>query len=128
MENKIKITTFDDGLLIKFYGEVDSDKVQLYRYKIRDEMIKHGPRLLLFDFKDITFLDSSGIGLILGRYNEISKIRGICGLINLTTYTRKIVKISGLFQIMDEYKSLSDFKKKVGINLWQIKWNCVLQR
>lgn len=117
MENKIKITPFEDGLVIKFYGEVDSDKTQLYRFKIRDEMIKYGPRLLVFDMKDITFLDSSGIGLILGRFNEISKIRGTCGLLNLNAYTRKIVKISGLFQIMDEYKSLNDFKKKVGISL-----------
>lgn len=117
MENKIRITTFEDGLLIKFYGEVDSDKTQLYRFKIRDEMIKHGPRLLLFDFKDVTFLDSSGIGLILGRYNEISKIRGAIGLLNLNSYTRKIMKISGLFQIMDEYKSIAEFRKKVGISI-----------
>ena len=50
MENKIKITSFDDGLIIKFYGEVDSDKVSLYIFKIRDEMIKYGPKFLLFDF------------------------------------------------------------------------------
>lgn len=117
MENKIKISPFEDGLLVKFYGEVDSDKTQLYRFKIRDEMIKYGPRLLLFDFKDVTFLDSAGIGLILGRYNEICKIRGIIGVINLSPYVKKIMKISGLFQIIDEYKSLSDFKKKVGISI-----------
>lgn len=115
VENKIKITPFDDGLLIKFYGDVDSEKTQLYRFKIRDEMIKYGPRLLLFDFKDVTFLDSAGIGLILGRYNEISKIRGTIGLMNLNAYTKKVVRISGLFQLMEEYKSLADFKKKVGI-------------
>lgn len=123
MENKIKISPFEDGLLVKFYGEVDSDKTQLYRFKIRDEMIKYGPRLLLFDFKDVTFLDSAGIGLILGRYNEIYKIRGIIGVINLSPYIKKIMNISGLFQIIDEYKSLNDFKKKVGISIWQIKWN-----
>ena len=123
MENKIKISPFEDGLLVKFYGEVDSDKTQLYRFKIRDEMIKYGPRLLLFDFKDVTFLDSAGIGLILGRYNEIYKIRGIIGVINLSPYIKKIMNISWLFQIIDEYKSLNDFKKKVGISIWQIKWN-----
>ncbi len=117
MESKIKISSFDDGLLIKFYGEVDSSKCQLYRFKIRDEMIKVGPRMLLFDFKEVTFLDSSGIGLILGRYNEMCKIRGIVGLINLNPYTKKIMKISGLFQIMNEYKSLADFKKKEGITI-----------
>ncbi len=117
MESKIKITPFEDGLLIKFSGEVDSNKTQLYRFKIRDEMIKSGPRLLVFDFKDCTFLDSAGIGLLLGRYNEISKIRGIIGLINLNPYIKKIMKISGIFQIIDEYKSLNDFKKKVGIKI-----------
>lgn len=117
MENKIKITPFEDGLIVKFYGEVDSDKTQLYRFKIRDEMIKYGPSLLLFDFKDVTFLDSAGIGLLLGRYNEISKIRGTIGVMNLSPYVKKIMKISGLFQVMDEYKSLSDFKKKVGITI-----------
>ena len=80
-------------------------------------MIKYGPRLLLFDFKDVTFLDSAGIGLILGRYNEIYKIRGIIGVINLSPYIKKIMNISGLFQIIDEYKSLNDFKKKVGISI-----------
>ena len=105
MENKIRITTFDNGLVIKFYGEVDSDKVALYRFKIRDEMIKYGPKFLLFDMKDVSFLDSSGIGLILGRFNEICKVRGLCGLLNLSNYVRKIIHISGLFQVMDEYKS-----------------------
>ena len=65
----------------------------------------------------LKFLDSAGIGLILGRYNEICKIRGIIGVINLSPYIKKIMKISGLFQIIDEYKSLSDFKKKVGISI-----------
>lgn len=115
MEDKIKITPFDDGLLISFYGEVDSSKTTLYRFKIRDEMIKYGPRFLLFDFKNTTFIDSSGIGLILGRYNEILKIRGVVGLIHLNSYIKKIVNISGLFQIMEEYSSLNDFKKKVGV-------------
>ena len=32
MEDKIKISPFEDGLLIKFYGDVDSDKTQLYRF------------------------------------------------------------------------------------------------
>lgn len=118
MENKIKISPFEDGLVVKFYGEVDSDKTQLYRYKIRDEMIKYGPKYLLFDFKDTTFLDSSGIGLILGRYNEISKVRGVVGVMHLNTYIKKIIKISGLFQVMEEYSSLNDFKKKVGVNIW----------
>lgn len=66
-----------------------------------------------FEFK---FLDSSGIGLILGRYNEIRRKSGFCGVMGLTTYTRKLIEMTGLFSIMEEYRSVVAFKKKVRIN------------
>ena len=113
MENKIKITNFEEGLLIKFSGELDSSKTLIYREKIHKEMAKHGPRYLVFDLKDCSFIDSAGIGLILGRFNEIEKIKGTCGFINLSSYASKVIRISGLFSIMKEYKNLSDFRKEI---------------
>lgn len=117
MENKIRISPFEDGLLIKFSGELDSSKTLLYRNRIQKEMLKCAPRFLLFDLKDCSFLDSAGIGLILGRFNEIEKVHGCCGFINLSTYARKVIKISGLFSIMKEYQSLGSFKKEMGVIL-----------
>lgn len=117
MENKIRISPFEDGLLIKFSGELDSSKTLLYRNRIQKEMLKVSPRFLLFDLKDITFLDSAGIGLILGRFNEIEKVHGGCGFLNLSNYARRIIRISGLFSIMKEYQSLGAFKKEMGVNL-----------
>jgi hypothetical protein len=76
-----------------------------------------GPRYIIWDMKDLTFLDSSGNGLILGRYNEIEKIRGVMGLIGLNNYSRKIITISGLFQIIKEYRKKSNvIGKKVKIS------------
>ena len=115
MENKIKISPFVDGLVIKFSGELDSSKTLLYREKIHREMAKNGPKFLVFDLKDCTFIDSAGIGLILGRFNEVEKIKGDCGFINLSTYSRKVIRISGLFSIMKEYKNLSEFRKEMKI-------------
>lgn len=115
MENKIKITPFNDGLVIKFTGELDSSKTLIYREKIHREMAKYGPKYLVFDLKYCTFIDSSRIGLILGRFNEIEKIKGECLFINLSPYSRKVIRISGLFSIMKEYKNLSDFRKEMKI-------------
>ena len=123
MENKIKITSFEDGIVIKISGELDSSKTGLYKEKIHQSMRMIGPRYIIWDMKDLTFLDSSGIGLILGRYNEIEKIRGVMGLIGLNNYSRKIITISGLFQIIKEYNSLKAFMKEEKINQWQIRWN-----
>ena len=72
---------------------------------------------LLFDLKELTFLDSAGIGLILGRYNEIKKINGLVGLIGLNTYSRRIVNLTGLTTIIKEYKSVASFKKEAQIKL-----------
>ena len=67
MENKIKISSFDDGLVIKISGELDSYKTMIYKDKICLSIATKKPHLLLFDLKELTFLDSAGIGLILGR-------------------------------------------------------------
>ena len=71
-----------------------------------------GPRYIIWDFKDLTFLDSAGIGLILGRYNEVERVNGMMGLIGLNTYSRKVIAISGLFSLMKEYASLKAFIKE----------------
>ena len=123
METKIKITSFEDGIVIKISGELDSSKTGLYKEKIHQSMRTLGPRYIIWDMKDLTFLDSSGIGLILGRYNEIEKIRGVMGLVGLNSYSRKIITISGLFQIVKEYSSLKAFMKEEKISQWQTQWN-----
>lgn len=116
MESKIKVTSFEDGIMIKISGELDSSKTSLYKEKIHQVMRTYGPRYLLWDFKDLTFIDSSGIGLMLGRYNEIEKVRGMMGVIGLNNYSRKIISISGLFQIIKEYSSLKQFLKEEKIS------------
>lgn len=123
MDNKIKITSFEDGIVIKISGELDSSKTGLYKEKIHQSMRALGPRYIIWDMKDLTFLDSAGIGLILGRYNEIEKVRGVMGLVGLNAYSRKIVAISGLFQIIKEYSSLKEFMKEEKINQWVTQWN-----
>lgn len=117
MESKIKITSFEEGLVIKISGELDSLKTMTYKDRIHKEMIKIGPRLLVFDLKDLSFLDSAGIGLILGRYNEIEKVKGQVAVIGLNKYSRKIFEITGLFQIINEYSTLKEFLKEARVNL-----------
>jgi len=115
LENKIKISKFDDGLVIKISGDLDSYKTLSYKTKILQAMEKNDPLFLLFDLKDLTFLDSAGIGLILGRYNDIKRVGGQVGLVGLSSYAAKIVKISGLSSVIKTYKSVAQFKKEVRV-------------
>lgn len=112
MESKIKISSFSEGMIIKISGELDSSKTFLYKEKIHAYMRENGPKYIVWDFKDLTFIDSAGIGLILGRFNEIERVHGLMGLIGLNTYSRKVIQISGLFSIMKEYSSVKAFIKE----------------
>ena len=128
MENKIKITSFENGIVIKISGELDSSKVKEYRDSIHYYMSTLGPSYLVWDFSCLTFLDSSGVGLILGRYNEIERINGKMGLVGLNSYSRKILGISGLFSLMREYRSIKEFISEERIYLWLMKWNWSLKQ
>ncbi len=117
MESKIKITPFEDGIIISIFGDLDSLRVMSYRSLILEEIDRYYVRSILWDFSNLSFLDSSGIGLILGRYNEIRRIGGICGITGLTPYTRKIIQMTGLFSILSEYQDIETFKRKVKVKI-----------
>lgn len=117
MNDKIKIIPFEDGIVVSISGDLDSLRVMTYRSLIINEMEKNNARSILWDFSNLNYLDSSGIGLILGRYNEIRRKGGISGIMGLTPSSRKIIMVTGLFSIMEEYRSLGAFKKKVRIAL-----------
>lgn len=102
MENKIKIVQTKEQMIVHFEGEIDSSVTAKYRMKI-DVEIEKSYKDVLFKFNETTFIDSSGIGLVLGRYNllkEHDKVLRISGL-NTTAY--KLFELTGIFKIM-EYK------------------------
>ena len=67
-----------------------------------DEMIcNREVKNLIFDFSDTEFMDSSGIGIILGRYKKISCFQGKVYAIHANQQIRKILHMSGLQKIIE---------------------------
>lgn len=99
MENKIELVHKDNQLIVFFYGEIDSSVAPKYRAMIDVEIEKEYCDVL-FDFKNTSFIDSSGIGLVLGRYNML-KDHGCCLVLtslNKTAY--RLFELTGIFKIM----------------------------
>ena len=69
--NKIRLEKHEDILIVYFSGEMDSLNVLNYRNVLASEIESHVYKVVLMDFNGVTFMDSSGIGLVLGRYNQI---------------------------------------------------------
>ena len=92
-------------LRFSFEGEFDNLRVM----RIKDESIalieRFRPKVLKLDFADVTFVDSSGIGYVLARYQQLRKWQGEVVLCNLTRLNQTIFEMSGIFQIIRYEKS-----------------------
>ena len=67
---------------------------------------EHTPSVLILDFKDITFMDSSGIGLIMGRYRQMQLVGGEVRIINPSPNIKRVLKLAGMDRLARiEYKN-----------------------
>ena len=62
-------------LVFKITDEIDDCSVQKIRRKADYEIERYMPRKVVFDFDSVTFMDSAGIGLLLGRYKIVNMLR-----------------------------------------------------
>ena len=65
----------DKLLIFKMTDEIDDHSVQKIRRKADYEMERYMPKRIVFDFDSVTFMDSAGIGLLLGRYKIVNMLR-----------------------------------------------------
>lgn len=90
----------DKLLLIKILDEIDEFNVQKIRGKIDYELERYMPKKVVFDFDNVTFMDSAGIGLIIGRY-KLANMLGIeIEITNLTHSVKKIFEMSGILKLI----------------------------
>ena len=63
----VTFSAADDVLYAYLAGEIDHDAAQGLRIQLDDALLTRSPRILVMDLGGVGFMDSSGIGLILGR-------------------------------------------------------------
>lgn len=80
-------------------GEIDHHSAAEIRKAIDEETDKLLPQLLVLDFGAVTFMDSSGVGLVMGRYRNVSAHGGRLEAVNLSAWCYRIMKLSGLDKI-----------------------------
>ena len=92
----MNIKTKGEVLTVYLSGEIDHHSAKGMREEL-DKAIEYGmPSLLILDFSDVTFMDSSGIGLVMGRYRLLQKTGSTLNLVNLPENIYKIMKLAGI--------------------------------
>lgn len=70
--------------------------------KEMDQMIEnHGVRTLILDFSNTDFMDSSGVGVVIGRSRRLSYFDGKIEVFNLSERISRIFRASGLYKIIE---------------------------
>lgn len=103
MQTRIEIN--DNVVTAYLSGEIDHHNAPAIREKIDESIISRSPQRLIIDFKDVSFMDSSGIGLVMGRYRLIENTGCKMAIVNLSPHAYRVMQLAG----MDKLASL---KKK----------------
>ena len=90
----------DKLLVLKITEEIDDCSVQKIRRRADYEIERYMPKRVVFDFDSVTFMDSAGIGLIIGRYKFTNMLGGKLEVANLTGSVKKIFEMSGILRLI----------------------------
>ena len=104
----IKFTSRGSTLIALFTGELDHHFAEYARNRMEGELLKATTRNVVFDFSGLSFMDSSGIGVIVGRYANIKKLGGKAAIICKNRKIRHILEMSGILKLIPVYDSLDN--------------------
>ena len=90
----------DKQLIVEITEEIDHHVAEKIRRKVDDEITRYMPRKTIFDFSRVTFMDSAGIGMLIGRYKMMKLIGGSLEIVNISATVRRILEMSGLNKII----------------------------
>lgn len=82
--------------LVMLGGEIDHHNASGIRMKIDIAIDTHCPAEVYLDFSGVSFMDSSGIGLVMGRYRILREYGGTLYVANCKGSIRKVMQLSGM--------------------------------
>lgn len=92
----VVIDTEENTVIARLSGEIDHHSAKELRSNIDLAIERHSPRTLILDFDGVTFMDSSGIGLVMGRYKAVKLCGGCIIIENTGSQIKKVMRLAGL--------------------------------
>lgn len=104
------------NLVVNVSEELDHHNASIIRDKIDKLIINENIKCVIFDFQETNFMDSSGIGVIMGRYKNIKNMGGTVAISNVNERMDRIFKLSGLYRIINKYDNVDTAIKSIAGN------------
>ncbi len=92
---------FKDNLVVHISGEIDHHATEVLRTRIDKKLISEKSVNMILDLSDVSFMDSSGIGLIIGRFKNVRGFGGNLALVCKDNHIKRIVSLAGIEKIIE---------------------------
>ena len=101
MESNSLNFDFNDGVLrVAIVGEINHHNAVFVRQEIDEKIQELRPQNLVLDLADVPFMDSSGLGLVIGRYQLMNDLGGTLTVANPSADHKKLFKLAGLNKLV----------------------------
>lgn len=86
----------EDTLNINLDEELDMNTCKTLRTVIDGYIMRYQPKEFVFDLTDVKFMDSSGLGLIIGRYNLLNLMNSKMVILNPSSSIKRVIELSSI--------------------------------
>ena len=101
MEKTVAFAHSGQTLTAVMLRDIDHHTAAIMRSEMDAEIQKKRPRLLVLDFSQVEFMDSSGVGLVMGRLKRMEQNGGNIRIQNLNKRCRRMLQLSGITRIVE---------------------------
>lgn len=105
----MQFTSFlEDGrLTVALTGEIDHHCAKKYIESIKTKIEAYTPRICVLDFQEVTFMDSSGIAVVINALRNMTKIEGTLIITGLNSQPMKVFRMSGIDKLVEIKEAIS---------------------
>lgn len=98
----------DEILIVTLIGELDHNSAEEVRIKIDDRIDRDDISKVILNFSKVTFMDSSGIGAVVGRYKKIKNKGGKLCIAETGKNVDRIFELAGLYKLINKYDTVDE--------------------
>lgn len=105
------------ALVVRLYGELDDRVAAEVRERVDRELARTGAINVAFDMSGVTFMDSSGIGVIMGRKKVTDALGGSVVIYGASSNIKRIIEMSGINSIVTIADTMQEGMKEAAVNV-----------
>ncbi|WP_405027692.1 anti-sigma F factor antagonist [Lentibacillus songyuanensis] len=90
----------EDVLIVRLAGELDHHETENLRNEWKEMLYKNDVKHVVLNLEAVSFMDSSGLGVILGRYKEVLQLGGEMVVCSVSPAVNRLFEMSGMFKIV----------------------------